>query len=88
MSGGKNNARLNTNAKSHPYGMTTVDTRIADANREGTKDRRTELQGKLEVVDNQIQSTRQLLDSLREDAKEQADTDGIELTDAQLRNDG
>jgi hypothetical protein len=60
---------------------------LAEANREGNKDRRIELQGKLEVADNQIQSLIQSLSGLREDAKEQAELDGTVLTDTQLRND-
>jgi hypothetical protein len=60
---------------------------LAEANREGSKDRRIELQGKLEVADNQIQSLIQSLSGLREDAKEQAELDGTVLTDTQLRND-
>ena len=60
---------------------------LGEANRSGTQDRRLELQGKIEIADNQIRSHRRTLDGLREDAIEQADQDGIVLLETQLRND-
>ena len=48
---------------------------------------RAELEDKIEIVDNQMNSQRKLLESLREDASDQANQDGVLLTDAQLRND-
>ena len=38
------------------------------------------------IVDNQVRSQRRTLESLREDAIEQANQDGVLLMDAQLRN--
>jgi hypothetical protein len=51
-----------------------------------TSERRAELEGKIEIVDNQVQSQRRMLESLREDAVDQANQDGVILSDAQLRN--
>jgi hypothetical protein len=59
---------------------------LSEANVSGTKDRRTELQGRIEISENQIRAHRRMLDGLREDALEQAEQDGIELSDAQLGN--
>jgi hypothetical protein len=60
---------------------------LSEACQDGSHDRRMELQGKIEVVENQILSLRQSRDGFREDAKEQADNDATVLTDIQLRND-
>ena len=60
---------------------------LTEANRTGTPDRRQERQGKIEVADNQIRSHHRTLEGLRDDAIEQADQDGIELLENQLRND-
>ena len=38
------------------------------------------------IVDNQVRSQRRTLESLREDAIDQASQDGVILSDAQLRN--
>ena len=45
-----------------------------------------ELEVKIEIVDNQIQSQCKILESLREDGSDQANQDGVLLMDAQLRN--
>ena len=47
---------------------------------------KTELQGKIEMVDNQIHSQHKTLECLLEDAINQAKQDGVILLDAQLRN--
>ena len=60
---------------------------LSDANVNGTKDRRTELQGRIDITENQIRAHHRMLVRLREDALEQAEQDGIELSDIQLRND-
>jgi hypothetical protein len=60
---------------------------LSDANVNGTKDRRTELQGRIDITENQIRAHHRMLVGLREDALEQAEQDGIELSDIQLRND-
>ena len=49
-------------------------------------ERKAEIEGKVEIVDNQLQSQRRTLGILREDAIEQASQDGVILSDAQLRN--
>ena len=49
-------------------------------------ERKAEIEGKVEIVDNQLQSQRRTLGTLREDAIEQASQDGVILSDAQLRN--
>ena len=51
-----------------------------------TSERKAELEGKIEIVDNQLQSQLRMLESLREDAIDQANQDGVILSDAQLRN--
>ena len=51
-----------------------------------TSERKAELEGKIEIVNNQVQSQLRTLESLREDAIEQANQDGVLLMDAQLRN--
>ena len=51
-----------------------------------TSERKAELEGKIEIVDNQVQSQLRTPESLREDAIEQANQDGVILSDAQLRN--
>jgi hypothetical protein len=42
-----------------------------------TSERKAELEGKIEIVDNQVKSQRRMLESLREDAIEQANQDGV-----------
>ena len=48
--------------------------------------RRAELEDKIEIVDSQMYEQRKLLESLREDASDQANQDGVLLMEAQLRN--
>jgi predicted nucleic acid-binding Zn-ribbon protein len=67
--------------------LTIYNRQLTEACQAGLSDRRMELQGKIEIADNQIQSLQQTLAGLREDAKEQAEQDALVLTDAQLRND-
>ena len=51
-----------------------------------TSERKAELEGKTEIVDNQVQSQLRTPESLREDRSDQANQDGVLLMDAQLRN--
>jgi hypothetical protein len=67
---------------------TQVNRQYTEAYQAGLTDRCMELQGKIEIADNQILSLQQALAGLRDDAKEQAEQDALVLTDAQLRNDG
>jgi len=58
---------------------------LNQANTARNQDRMMDIQGKLDICQNQINTHKRSLESLREDAREQAAVEGVGLSDAQLK---